>query len=178
MNDLEELRQRLLARKREKRKFASVEATLVVVDMQTLFPATQSISLLESVESLITQAFTRSWGVVLLEHAGYGATDRKLLSLLSRQSEDKLANCAIATKQIWDGSRQVASVCTDLKLPTGKFYVCGVNTFECVQDTVIGLSSEFSSAQINVVQSACNCETSNPWSAFPVSDKLRLITEL
>lgn len=87
---------------------SAIDATLVVVDMQTLFPATQLESTMDSVEKLLQLALRKGWGIVLLEHVGYGSTDERLLRALASHGSNLLEHCAIATKPIWDGSIQVA----------------------------------------------------------------------
>ena len=177
VNSFDDLRRRLAHQREPHGTGLNPRATAVVVDMLTRFPACQPDTI-RGVKSLLGHAIENGWGIIFLEHLNWGETHPDILELLVLQDPSRLKLCALRPKQIWDGSEQVAHACTELELPTGEFYVGGVNTFECVQDTVIGLEKRFPSSSINVVKAACNCETGKCWSTFHQSDRVKLVDEV
>lgn len=174
MIDFEDLRRRLAEHRSPHGTGLNPQATAVIVDMLTLFPACQP-GTVAGVKSLLHQAIENGWAIIFLEHRDWGQTHPELLTALSSLGPDELRLCALRTKHIWDGSPQVSRVCSELELPTGQFYVGGINTFECVQDTVVGLERTYPTSMINVVQEACNCETRNCWSLFHQSENVKLL---
>ena len=151
----------------------SPNATVVIVDMQVYFPACDRTA--NGVVRLLEQARKQGWAVVLLEHAGWSITDFRLLQELGKFDAEHLKLCALRTKRIWDGSEQVANACAELGLPTERFLFGGVNTHECVQDTVVGLENRLPQCRIDVVAEACGCETPYGWSQFHKSKRVGVV---
>lgn len=172
----EDLRWDITRRKRDPLAYQSParETTLVVVDMQVFFPATRREDTVESAVRLLKIALERRWAVVFLEHQGWGHTLPELMAVVDEAGGSAHELCSIQIKRTWDGSAEVEASVEAWDSPRGQFLVCGVNTHECVQDTVIGLGKRFSSSRIGVVKEACNCETGLPWSQFKSADLLEL----
>jgi len=146
-------------------------STLVVVDMQTRYGASQHDWLIENVSREIRAAMDRSHAIVFLEYmsghaddmsgavAMVDATDRRLTELVGRY-----AKAIVAHKPGKDGSGQVAAVAAwmnDQHSDRGHRYddeirVVGVQTGVCVAATVNGLSARMPDTRIILVGDACN----------------------
>ncbi|HMP53437.1 MAG TPA: isochorismatase family protein [Candidatus Melainabacteria bacterium] len=150
-----------------------IKATLVVVDMQVFFPATRREATVDGAVELLRWALANNLAVVFLEHRGWGETLPRLMQVVEEAGAAGEALCSIKGKRTWDGSAEVEEVVRRRGFPEGQFFACGVNTHECVLDTVTGLSKRFPGSSINVVREACNCETHLPWSQFRQSKVLR-----
>lgn len=72
----------------------------------------------------------------------------------------------LVEKDIPDGSTQVVTALTQNGFSDNLIRVCGVNTHECVQDTVNGLAAKLPHSSIQVVTGACNCHTTLRWESF------------
>lgn len=149
------------------------KATLVVVDMQVFFPATRRETTVDGAVQLLRWALANNLAVVFLEHRGWGETLPRLMQVVEEAGAAGESLCSIKSKRTWDGSAEVEEVVRRRELPAGRFFACGVNTHECVLDTVTGLSKRFPGSSINVVREACNCETHLPWSQFRQSKVVR-----
>lgn len=172
------LRARLLSLDSPSQMGIAREATLVIVDMQTFFPAAQNPKTTKAALDLLLLGIERGWAVVYLEHQGWGQTIDLLLDPVLKLGAEAEKICRFRTKNAWDGSSQVEDACRQSGFPSEEFVLCGVNTHECVADTVIGLTSRFPLSRLTVVKSACNCETGLPWSQFYKAFNLRLVESI
>lgn len=137
--------------------------TLVVVDMQRAFEASQKPSVIKNCQSLVAQAMKDKAAVIFLEYMDYGKTYPKITSLTK-----KYKKAYKVTKFEDDGSDQTVQQLKKHKLPEQKLRVCGVNTTYCVAATVRGLTSRLPGAKIEVIGKACNSIT-------PTNHKMGLI---
>lgn len=156
------------------------EYTLVVVDMQPDFPASNDPKTLSAVEREVRKAIKRGFGVVVLEvpyfspldEEGLKPTHRSILKLLDGYSRYRV------TQKRWsDGSCQVVRMCEDYKFANKRFRVCGVNTDACVLETVLGLAQRLPESKIKVIKDACNTAfNQNCWDKFLVAPNVKLKT--
>ena len=148
--------------------------TLIVVDMQPDFEASQEPKVLSAVRKEIDLAIKNSWAIIFLEygryHGKHQSTDKRLLSLVKRY--DKVFT---GIKWVNNGSDVVKKLCSERadtpnKIPE-HFRVCGVNTAYCVLETVLGLKGDFPAAKIEVVRKACNDwnHSRKPWLNYEVN---------
>jgi nicotinamidase-related amidase len=149
--------------------FKSLAYTLLVVDMQKGFVASQDPITLNCVMQLIKQAMHDNAAIIFIELDPdlNGPTDLRLTNLVEgypysvveEKCVDKFGN---------DGSGDAADACGQFGFPTNHFKVCGVNTNICVSYTVIGLATLFPPAVIEVIQEACNTEfrPDEQWNEF------------
>lgn len=130
--------------------------TLVVVDMQEEFTAARDTNTIIECEELILEAISDHATIVFLEFTGCGRTMDSLYELV-----DNHYNVFFLRKSGCDGSNHIMRNNKAFELQEIHFKVCGVNTDACVQDTVLGLSSKYPEAVIEVISSACNSEVSH-----------------
>lgn len=136
------------------------DTTLVVVDMQPSFIASQRV--LEEVMQEIDLALRNDWAIVILEYYNQGPTYDCILAK-AKQSR----RFALETKFKDGGGREVLNACRKLDFPTDRFRVCGVNTLACVSRTVQEISRIFRQSLVLVVQKACAHNTrENDWHKF------------
>lgn len=149
---------------------AAGDATVVVVDMQPAFRSSQKFETLFGVIRLLEHSRAMGWGIVILEFAGRGRTDERIMDAV--RSYHRLR---VVKKPLWDGSAEVLAACEQAGFSRERFVACGVNTHECVLDTVSGMSAALPECHIDVVQDACNCETGYGWLSFPKLPNLALV---
>lgn len=127
------------------------ETTLVVVDMQPYFAASQHPDTLAAVEREIRSAIEREAPIVVLEFEDSGKTHESLMRLLR-----KYRRLAVRVKTTDDGSAWVTSACRQHGFGMKHFRICGVNTDACVLATVLGLTDRIPDCTVEVVRDACN----------------------
>lgn len=128
--------------------------TLLIVDMQRAFEASQKPSVIKNCQSLVAQAMKDKAAVIFLEYKDYGKTHSDITSLTKKY---KKAYQVIKYED--DGSNETVKKLKKCKLPERKLRVCGVNTTYCVAATVKGLTSQLPGAKIEVIGKACNSIT-------------------
>jgi nicotinamidase-related amidase len=127
------------------------ETTLVIVDMQPYFRASQHPDTLAAVEREIRSAISNESAIVLLEFEDSGDTDARLMRVLRAYPR-----LAVKLKTTDDGSAWVTAACREHGFGTKHFRVCGVNTDACVLATVLGLTRRLPHCTVEVVKDACN----------------------
>lgn len=139
--------------------------TLLVIDMQPHFDASQRKWMIRNVSAEIKAAVKAGYRIVFLEythtpkHPGVAvknATDRRLIKLVA-----KYIDALVIHKQEDDGSVEVAKLLESLdgNYPGAireEIRVVGVNTGACVAKTVNGMAKLMPMAGIVVVGRACN----------------------
>lgn len=136
---------------------------LVVIDMQTKFPASRHQTTLENCAREIKQAMDKHQRILFLEYVDGGETQSKLIELVqcpcdSRSCKQSYDRYWVSTKFEDDGSRTILDYLKRIKRSEGKvsFTICGVNTDACVRSTVLGLAKRKKDALIRVVKDACH----------------------
>lgn len=127
--------------------------TLVVVDMQASFEAANNRRVRENCKRELERAMESGAAILFVEYVGQGPTIPSLVKLT-----DDYERTFIVRKNDDDGSREVAKVIRDNKLPAKRIKVCGVNTDCCVFETVCGLTNRLSTANLEVIGDACNSD--------------------
>jgi hypothetical protein len=137
--------------------------TLVIVDMQTGFPASQDKRTIEGVMAEIRQAKACNASIIFIESdpGQYGKIDERLLSLVRDYNSDlwTLERKAYRCDLYWSassGGLQVAEACEVFEFPTNRFRICGVHTHICVFFTAMELNRILPHAQLEIVARACN----------------------
>jgi len=123
-------------------KVNNVKYTLIVVDMQNMFPA--SSKCLDACKDLVCAFVKTNNDVVFVEYVGCGQT----ISSLKRLTR----NAHYVYKDKCDGSKEINECVTKNMLSTN-FIVCGVNTGACVLQTIIGLT--YYSQKLYVFEPGC-----------------------
>lgn len=136
---------------------------LVVIDMQTKFPASRHKRALLNCAREITRAKRAHQRILFVEYADQGPTRQDLTDLVicpcdsisCRQGYDRFG---IVKKYGDDGSNAILEYLKEFKRDTGKLSltVCGVNTDCCIKWTVLGLAQKRKDAKIRVVKDACH----------------------
>jgi nicotinamidase-related amidase len=134
-----------------------MSGTLVIVDMQEEFKASQDLDTITAVKRQITTAKRRKWGIVDVNYGKNGCglqwpTDWRI----RRQLTDYCRHETVVKKRD-DGSTQILAACLRRGFEMDRFILCGVNTCSCVFATLQGLMKRRPNAEITMVQEACNC---------------------
>ena len=128
--------------------------TLIVVDMQREFHASRKRSTIQNCKFIISSAIEDEADIIFLEYIGCGRTIKSLSDLA-----DKYEMMHIIRKNDCSGAAEINAVKVAYGLQTQHFKVCGVNTDQCVQFTVINLSELFPEAVVEVIARACNASS-------------------
>ncbi len=140
------------------------EGTLVVVDMQPAYEAALHPWTISNVTREVTAARHSNWGIVIVEFCDHEPTIKAVMRpLLKKTLYGKLV---VVEKDIPDGSTPVIAAIEQNGFSDNLIRVCGVNTHECVQDTVNGLARKRPESTIEVASGACNCHTKQSWKSF------------
>jgi nicotinamidase-related amidase len=123
--------------------------TLVVIDMQPDFVASQNKLTIYAVSLLIEQAVKDGANIVVLEYRHHEPTDWRIAD--EYKGYDKVV---VLTKWDDDGSEEMES--SGEEFDTNHFILCGVNTSACVNRTALGLRERYPEAKIEVKLNACN----------------------
>lgn len=130
--------------------------TLVVIDMQRHFDASNKLSVQKDIAKQIKKAIKERAGIIFVEYAGCGLTH----SVLTDLAENYERGYTIK-KYNDDGSAEVLDCLTDNKLPKSRIKICGVNTPYCVKSTAIGLSEELPKSKLQIISKSCNSDSSS-----------------
>ncbi len=123
--------------------------TLCIVDMQPRFDACQRPWMIRNVRREIRSAKYRRDAIILMEFAGYGPTDKRILEAL-RWYRKKLR----IIKYQCSGSVKILQALEDKGWDTD-LRIVGVNTDECVARTINDLHDSKKVTQ-TLVADACN----------------------
>lgn len=137
--------------------------TLVIVDMQPGFSASNDARTITAVMDEIRLAIASGASIVVIEsdRKKYGSTHAELLNLMADYDPDRWS---VETK-FWrhndqysphSGALQVSEACEVFGFPTGRFRVCGVNTDICVFFTAMELGKRYAKSKLEIVMRACN----------------------
>lgn len=139
------------------------DAVLLVLDMQTGFPAACDAITIWFVKQEILRAIQLDMPIVILEYDvdDLGATHKEIMDLVADYPRAIVIGRAPrrrgqAEHERDNGADEVVEACLGHGFLTEGFRVCGVNSDACVVRTVVGLSSLAPSCRITVVQDACN----------------------
>lgn len=124
--------------------------TIVVIDLQRKFTAACKKSVIQNSKHLLFQAMEDNADIVFLEYAGFGRTNSSLTNLC-----DDYHSTYYLRKGDCSGAEEIKSLKDGFKLQTQHFKICGVNTDQCVQHTVIDLSVLFPESVIEIIAPAC-----------------------
>lgn len=152
--------------------------TLVVVDMQPDFVASNDPRTQSAVSLEIERARRNGMAVVFMEipylspldETGYEPTHKFLKDLV--RGYDKTT----VLEKADNGAVRLLDGCKHFDFCTKRFRICGVNTELCVRDLVLGLLRASPKSRIKVICRACNTiyKKKDTWSDFPKSDQLVL----
>ena len=146
---------------------------LVLVDMQTGFPAACNELLQVRAGRLIEHAWARTWPIGGLSVSGRGKTVPRIAAALADYELVEFIE-----KQTTSGSAKVLEACQKRAFSTGKFLVCGVNTGACVLETVRGLAFSPGHPMVATLMDACGDEVAGDWYEFPEASNVSLIPSL
>jgi hypothetical protein len=140
-------------------------ATLVVIDMQYGFEASRNPETIEAVKREIAIHINHGWPIVIVEcrPGQFCRTYPQIMNMLDMCPTEL---CTRVEKEHNDGSQQVLRACREMGFSMEQLRVCGVNTTQCVQETVVALSYELPNSCIEVVKDACNDWNENDFSAM------------
>lgn len=131
----------------------SSDYTLIIIDMQKPFRASQNESVQANVKKAIFKAIKDGAAIMFVEYKGYVKTMPSLTRILSNA---KYHRKYTVTKPWDDGSDQIVDALDKNDFPKKKLRICGVNTAYCVYQTVLGLVHNHSMTKnIEVIRDAC-----------------------
>lgn len=142
---------------------ASPEEVLVVIDMQSFFPASNSPSTIAAVVREVKTAVARNLPVIIVEYdpTEIGRTHDRILRVIANYPR-----AVTITKAAADGSREIMEACLINGLSLDELRVCGINSDACILETVEGYHNLVPTSTITIVRDACNCLTgpaNNVW---------------
>jgi len=128
-------------------------STLIIIDMQPEFGASQNPIVLRNVYREIRAAKKRNAGILVVEFVGVGKTDKRIMDKLhgyGRWRTIRKRNC--------DGSDEILRALWRFRFNKESLRITGVNTDQCVAQTVNSLSDILQDSDIALVVDACNLE--------------------
>lgn len=125
--------------------------TLVIIDMQPVFPASKNKATVSYCKGEIKKAMSKGAAIMFVEYNGYPGTLAALTSLTK-----KYKRTFIVTKSNDGGGKEVKDILLKNHLPKTRIKVVGVNTDFCVLETVRGLTNLLKLARIQVLAKGCN----------------------
>ena len=138
-------------------------ATLIIIDMQPVFEASQKDWMIENVRREIKRAKRRAHAIVVVRYRGSATTE----TLPALQVDNRILgeigtypHVGYVTKNRGDGSKEILRVLRGRPFPTGDLIVVGVNTDCCVAETVNSLAHKLPQSNIWIVADACNTDQS------------------
>lgn len=140
-----------------------LKKTLVVVDMQPCFEASNDPNTIIAVTNEIMVAKQNNDAIIMVEYDSSGRSHCGFDAIL----KDYYYKSKI-TKKNDDGSKEIIRALKRRKFPARILRVCGVNTDCCVFDTVLGLLNGLKNTKIELVKKACNTDDSSfSWKNSP-----------
>lgn len=149
--------------------FCVSDVTLLVIDMQSGFPASWNV--LDEVIHEMEIASGEGASCIIMEYENCGST----LAGIKLAAQKHKLNCRNAKKNSSCGAKEVALTCKGNGFGTRVFRVVGVNLHGCVEATVLGLIELFPSSTIEVVMDGCSDNYGVDWTRFPVHPNIKLI---
>jgi len=125
--------------------------TLVVVDMQPNFSASNGRRVRKNCLREIKRAMKDGAHIIFLEYIGHGVT----LPELMKPVNDYQYYC-VKSKSDDDGSAEVQEAVFEKGFMIGRFRMIGINTDWCVRATAAGLRNRFPNSFVEVVEDACD----------------------
>lgn len=136
--------------------------TLVVVDMQSKYPAANDPAVIGAVEQEILDAIRLKMPIIFLEYLSWrrGVTLRDMPPTHERLTDHVKFYPHVELGEKWrdDGSDKVLNICNERRFVQTRFRIVGVNTDVCVRATVEGLNEAMPKSIIEVIVSACNTD--------------------
>jgi hypothetical protein len=140
------------------------DGTLVVIDMQPTFEASQETWLIRNVCREIRKAKQKQLAIVIVRYKGGRLqeqhpdwhVDVRILGALGCYKK-----VAYVTKTRSDGSNQVIEAIENRSFSPSNLLIVGVNTDACVADTVNSLSEKLPDSRIWVIADACHTDHGN-----------------
>lgn len=142
---------------------------LIVVDMQPGYRRSMTSGVLDTVEALVSRAVQADSLVCFLEFCD-APTYKRLTDRVRRYDQ-----FVIEQKQQCDGSDNVLAACRRGQYEQDAFVVCGVDTFECVQETVLALARQLPEATFEVVMEGCGTRKVLGWEQFELLPNIKLV---
>ncbi len=135
--------------------------TLVVVDMQPDFEASNNPATIANVKREIIEAKAKQMPILFLEVPYFSPLDERGLRHTHQELTQLVKFYPNTTrypieKLRSDGSYQVLWACEQNHYTNSHFRICGVNTNICVYETAVGLSQN---GVVEVIKNACNTTT-------------------
>lgn len=127
--------------------------TLVIIDMQPFFPSSGVKKVQEVVVKEIAKCKQNEWPIVLVETKGVSRTRQVI-----RDALKDYPKCFLVKKGQDDGSEEIHTVVQKVTR-SKRIRVVGVNTDQCVYETVRGLHYTYG---YHVTVNARGCNSSSP----------------
>jgi len=125
----------------------------IIVDMQPMFPASDSPSVQKACIREINKAMRDSAPIVFVEFDSHGHTLENLTDVVHKAKYTKVW---FVIKDQDDGSKEITELLRKNHCPTNQLRVMGINSDYCVRATVEGFHRELPNARIQVIGDACN----------------------
>lgn len=125
--------------------------TLVIIDMQAQFRASEDKRTINNCKKQIRTAIKDRAAIIFVEFNGFGPTLPELTKLT-----EKYNRSFHITKSYDDGSRQLKNFLLTHRVSKKNLKFCGVNTNACVLSTVYGTHLKLRDSNLTVIADACN----------------------
>jgi nicotinamidase-related amidase len=148
--------------------------TLLVIDMQSQYPAANKISVIDSVLREIEKAKENKCGIIVVEfatepqyktwdHTSFSPTHDSIMEAIKGYDR-----ASVVEKYETDGSVYIHNFLEkNWDFNTDFFRVCGVNTDICVAKTINGLFEDYyQDATFIIVKDACNTDEMLPYCKY------------
>jgi len=145
---------------------------LVIIDMQKDFQAALGSEIIKEILKQINISKGQNLPIVFVRYQGEG----EIVPCLLKRAKKRMV--FFITKDDCDGSREIISLLKKKKIKSRKLRICGVNTDECVQETVKGLLDREPSIDLEVVKKGCASffgTGEDLWKNYPKKENLKII---
>ena len=122
--------------------------TLVIIDMQPDFSASNDPKTIRHVLRQINIAKRHGWGIIIVEYKGHTPSHDCITDAVA-----DYVRLTTTKKSIDNGCRVVLNAAAKHGYERSLFRVCGVNINACVRETVYSLAKK---AVVEVMKHACN----------------------